>query len=310
MLVYGLVALLILLNAVTIAPLPFDKGICLPSANLWITPGSTANAFLGAVATLGLGFIMMWIVVGFNMLRDQTRLYCGLFWVMMMATPEVSCTFNSGTFLAYCFTGIIAWMMHIYHRPSQTPVVFLIFLTVGFGALTQYGFIGYLPILYMGLTQMRVFSWRSVSASVMGLVAPLWLCYAFGIVDAASFHMPDFSTVGSVLSPACAIHFYVTAGLTALIGITVCITNLINIMSYNSYMRSQNGFVALTLIASVLLPAVDFTNIPFYLMLLTATVAYQLTHMFVHSMRRRSGYLTVLCVVALYFALFVWRLAI
>lgn len=161
----------------------------------------------------------------------------------------------------------------------------------------------------MGCAQMRAFNIRTFVASLLGLVTPVWLATAFGFVDWSGLS-PDIESITAQMTAPQAAHFYTTAAVTAVIGATVCVLNLVKVFSYNSRARSYNGFVALLMLFTMIFGVLDFTNLPFYITLLNVTVAWQCTQYFIINIRRRDGYILILSVIALYLALYLWRLAL
>ncbi len=288
-----------------VTPFTADKGLGLPSANLWIDSPDLA-ALAGVCAAVTLAWLMVFLNTRFNLLRDITRLFAGMFMVIQCATPEVMCRLNTGTVVALAVCLSLIPLYSSYNKPSYTRFTFLAFLLLSAGALTEYALVAYIPLLLMGMGQMRIFTPRTAVAALLGVVTPWWILWAFGAISFSPFPAPDFTSITAVLSPAHSLQLIVTTVATIATGLTLGIINLVKVFSYNSRSRSYNGFITLLLFASCLLPVIDYTNIPAYLTLLNVATAYQCAQFFVINSRSRSAYIVILSLVALYAALYLW----
>lgn len=85
------------------------------------------------------------------------------------------------------------------------------------------------------------------------------------------------------------------------------IFNLIRIYSYNGRSRAFNGFITLTAVVTVALILADSVNTLSYLPLLNVCAAMQAGHFFTIINRRRT-YVPVLCLIAVYVALYILNL--
>lgn len=285
-------------------PDPVDKGLGVLSPNLWFkTPG--ISFLVNLTVTLGITGMMLLINTRFNLLRDITRVYAGVFLLMQCALPAEICRFNGGSLLGIVALCCVTLLFSAYNKPYFTRYIFLVFCMLAASVMTQYGFIAFIPVFMMGCGQMRVFNPRTFTAILLGIVTPLWIAWTFGIVDISDLHAPDFSAFSSYLTNGGKLHFFVTVAMTMIVGVTLCIINMIKVLNYNMRSRSYNGFISLLLFATGALTILDFTNMAFYVTLLNVCTAFQVGQFFVINMRNR-GYITVLVVVALYLGLYVW----
>lgn len=308
--IYALLAAYVALTAGALTPVSdADKGLGLPSANLWFGPSGAAVHLFGVLANFGVAALMVYINSRFNLLRNITRLGAGLFLAIQAASPSLFCNFTTGAVMAATLLAATILLYQVFNRPGRTRPVFLIFCMIAAAALTEYAFVVYIPVFYMGCAQMRAFNIRTFVASLLGIVTPVWLATAFGFVDWSGLS-PDLTRVTAQMTSAQAAHFYAVPAITAAIGATVCVLNLVKVLSYNSRARSYNGFVALLMLFTIIFGVLDFTNLPFYVTLLNVTVAWQCTQYFIINMRRRDGYILILASLAIFFALYIWSLAI
>lgn len=287
---------------------PLPKGLFLPSPDSW-TASRPLSVFAGVLLNLLVALLMVWINGRYNLLRDMTRLYAGLFVFLQTSVPLLLCSLQGSVVLALALLMSLAALYAVYNKPSRTRLVFLAFLIIAAGALVQYAFLVYIPVLLLGLLQMRVFTLKTLAAALMAMVTPVWICWAFGIIPAQGYHGPEFVSVTAALTPPREIQFFASAAVSMVAGLTFCVINLVKVFSYNARARAYNGFIALMLFATCLAMIADFTNIPSYVTILNVAVAYEASQYFVINIKRR-GYVAILGLVAVYAALFCWWIAL
>ncbi len=303
----GIVAVVLMWMAYTAVggvPDPVAKGVGLPSPNLWIkSPG--LSFFINLSVAVGISWMMMLINTRYNLLRDITRVFAGVFLLMQAALPCEMGRFNGGSLLGIVSLSCIFLLYSAYNKPYFTRYIFLIFCILAAAAMTQYGFVAFIPVFMMGCGQMRVFNPRMFTAIILGVITPLWIAWAFGLVKIEAVTVPDFTAFASFLSSGGKMQFFATVAVTMIVGVTLCIINMIKVLNYNMRSRSYNGFISLLLFATSALTILDFTNMAFYVTLLNVCTAFQVGQFFVINIKNR-GYITVLVVVALYLGLYVW----
>lgn len=297
---------LLSLTADTIPMITGNKGLVLPSPNNWIGPG-LGSFMLSVAVNLAVAMLAVYINRAYNVMRSLTMLFAGLFFVMQAATPSLFTQFYGGIVLALVVEVCTAMLFAIYGSPQSTRNVFLIFFLVAVTALWQYAALFYIPLLLLGCVQTRILNLRTLLAAVIGIVTPLWIGLGLGLLTVDDFHWPDFVSYFSAMNGREVLPIVVTVGFTAVIGVMFTLFNLIRVLSYNSRTRAYNGFLALTLFATVALVVFDFADVAVYVPLLNCCTAFQIGHFF--SVRRaKRSYLGVLAVIAIYASLYLWNL--
>ena len=290
-----------------VMPITGSKGLGLTSPNLWITDPDislTVNLLL----TLAIAAFTVYLNRRFNLLRTLSLLFAAFYPVMLCALPTTMGQFNGGTLLVALILLSTSLLYDCYNAPRQLRRVFLAFFIVAAGALTQYGFVSYLPILLIGCGQMRIFHFKTLLAAIIGILTPLWLAWGFGVIDFSHFRGPEFANVYSAMTASDKAHLAATVGVTGLILITLSVVNMVRIFSYNARTRALNGFLLALSSVTVVMTAVDFTNVPFYYPMLCCCTVFQIGHFNKINQDNRACYITMLSLIAVYAGLYAWSL--
>lgn len=307
--VAAVIAALAASGAGVVTPIPGWKGLGLPSPNLWIADPETSLA-VNLLLTLAIAAFTVYLNRRFNLLRTLSLLFAAFYPIMLCALPTAMCRFNGGTLLTVLILLATMLLYECYNAPRRLRSIFLAFFIVAAGALTQYGFVAYLPILLIGCGQMRIFHFKTLLAALIGIATPLWLAWGFGVIDFSDFHGPEFTTVYSTMSASDKAHLAATVGVTGLVLIALSVVNMIRIFSYNARARALNGFLLALSLVTVVMTAVDFTNVPFYYPMLCCCTVFQIGHFNKINADNRACYITMLSLIAVYAGLYTWSLAL
>lgn len=286
---------------------PGQNGLGLPSANTWF---SSAKASLYvALFVYALTAVAIVIINRFYNLLHTLSLICGaLFLWMLGACPMSMGQVHGGLLLLVILLAAITLMFSTFDNINDTPKIFLAFFLVTAGALSQYGFVPYLPILLMGCGQMRVYNFRTMLAAATGIVAPLWIGWGTGLVDFSAITKPSFDSIFNTFEATKLVWFLTLVGFTTILSITLIVANVIKIYSYNLITRARNGLLILTSIITIIMIAVDFTNMPFYFPLLCCCTAFQIGHFAHFHAGRRLCYISLGLIILVYAGFYLWRI--
>lgn len=290
-------------NAGAVIPIVGSRGLAFPSANEWLGVGQLSLwlnlALNGAIAVLAVA-----INKTYNIMRSLTGLWGSLFILFQGSLPMVAGQFYGGTLMCAVMLLIMSMMFSCYGDTTRRRRVFMIFLLLSAGSFIQYAYMFYIPVMFAGLVQMRIFDMKSVTAALLGLFTPPWILFGCGILSPDDVRWPEFVGTLSMLEVSDIVKIFVPVGLTALLGIVFFCGNVMKLLSYNAKNRANNGFLALLMIATVILILVDYSNLSIYVPLLSLTSAYQAAHFF--SLRRhKRSYIPLLIIVAMYVALYI-----
>ncbi len=288
-----------------VTPILDNKGFGLAPANQWI-PFGTWSMIVNIILNIAIALLMIYINKVFNVLRNPTIIFAGLFFILQMPITDITGQLYGGTLL--CATMLIcAFFLFTTFNNYNPYAIYIILCILSLGAFFQYAFLFYVPIILLGCAQMRIFNLRTSLAALFGMLTPPWILYGFGILNYENASLPALSNIFEHISIEEALQMLLTIGLTIFLCIGSWFVNIVKIISYNARTRAFNGFIALLAFTTILLIIIDFSNYIVYIPLLNSCAALQLAHLFTIYEARRS-YLGILGVFLVYSALYIWGL--
>lgn len=278
-----------------------------PSGIIVVSPLAPGIA---PIVCMGLNVVIMVAMAllngQYNLLRTTSWLFLALWMVAQSGSPEMMT--GAATGLSGCLALLLCvWIsFSIYQHPEQTKRVFLLFFIITSLGCFNWSYLLYLPVFFIGMVQMQAMSMRGVFAALVGVATPVWLLWAFSIVDFHTLPMPEVSLV--TLSRIYANPVMgATLAFTLPAGLLLTGANMVKVYGYNAVTRSHNGLLLLVWIMTALLCVVDFNNLWATLPLLNCTTAFQ-AGLFFRIYARRRAYLPVIIMIAAYTALLVWTI--
>lgn len=287
-----------------VMPIVGSKGLGLPSASNWLPP-CVASLIINLVLSIAVALMVLILNKRFNLMHTTSVLVVGLFPVIQTALPSIAGQFYGGTLLCSVVIFCSYALFTAFHNPVATRSVFLIFLLLSLGALTQYAYVMYIPMFLIGCAQMRILTCRSLTAALLGMITPVWILAGFGVIDLTEVAMPEFTNIFAALRNSELLQMTVTIGCTLLLCFVTGAGCMLRTYNYNSSGRAFNGFIYIISIATIALVFVDYTNVATYIPLLNCCTAYHTAHFFAINDRRMS-YLGILAVITTYTGLYVW----
>lgn len=287
-----------------ISHIPGDSGTWLLSANEWITNPSI-SLIASLLTNIGVAALLIYINKQYNVLRSVSHLFAGMFLIMQMAHPAIFGQFHNGTLL--CATVILstAILFSSFNQPFPRQPIFLIFLMLCVGTMSQYAFAFYIPLFMLGCGQMRIFDIKTFTAALIGIITPLWIMWGFGLISVNDFKMPHLVDMFEAVNDKETIQIVATTAFTVLLLFSMGILNLMRVYNLNSQMRAFNGFLSILSFATAICVIADFRNMETYVPLLNCCAAFQVGHFFVVNTQRRS-YIAILAIIAIYATLYWW----
>lgn len=286
-----------------VTPILDNKGLGLTPFNQWIEPGElsmTINIFLNLLIAL----LMIYINKTFNVLRNPTILFAGLFLILQMPITDIMGQLYGGTVLCVVML-ICSFILFSTYNDHNPYAIFLIFAILSFSTFFQYAFIFFVPVFALGCMQMRILDLRIALAAILGLITPPWILFGFGILDVQSFVLPQFVGIYEQLAIQEVLQMLITIGLSIFVCIGAWLANIVNIISYNAKNRAFNGVFTIMALTSILLIMADYTNYIIYVPILNCCTALQLGHLFTIYEARRS-YIGIIAVFVVYLGLYIW----
>lgn len=304
MFIIAAVSVFILLPWKAIPSFTLEDRSFFPEPEKWIS-SPFLSYLLNILVIAGSSYFLAYIAREYNPFRLNSYVAATIFISLMLAFPSAMSGFYSGTFVLATVVVCILILLSSYQDKSLTRRIFLIFFLLSTASLFQLSLLLYVPVMLAGTLQMKVFSAKTVVAALLGLITPFWL------IGALLFHY-HFSLDIPALNPAeatFATHEFlpVAVAFTSIffISLILLMLNFLKMVSYNARIRSANGLMTVTLIATMIFIVIDYNNMPVYLPLLAWGAAFQGSH-FIMSRNGQRTYVAVAAIILLCLYLFVW----
>lgn len=283
------------------------ESIAFPPPCTWLSEWSEGSLWANLMVLGATGGMMAAMNTRFNLLRTSSSFFVAYFAVTMAAMPAVAGQLSASSLAALIAMACVWLMYSIYNVRASSRRVFLVFFLLCTGALVEFSFFYYVPMFIVAIGQMRIFGFKKLLAALLGGVTPAWLAWGFGLVDIPEIPYPIFTPPIILLEHRELYPLFAATALTLVTGFCLGSLNLIKILGFNAQARSYNGLLTLLAAYTGVLAVVNFTNLPFYLTLLNASVAFQVGHFFRFTVMRR-GYVVVMVLMTAYAAIYVWTM--
>lgn len=280
-----------------------NQGICLPSPNLWDI--SELASFLLNIALIGIvALVVLLLNKRFNFIQSHTALFAAAFLIITGSNPWLTFRLSSSVLFALVILIAVWILFNLYDSRNATVGVFLLFSTLAFGAMVQYAFVLMIPIFLIGTMYMKVLRVKEFVAMLLGLAAPFWIVFGFGIVDFDDFSMPTLTNLfNNITSSLDRLWLFIYVGLTVLIALLLAFVNAGKVFAASSQIRAYNSFINLLGIALAWYMVFDYKNILVYIVAFNLIAGIQIAHFFSGN-RIYYDYLYYGIGVAAYIALF------
>ena len=308
MMVIAIVATIVSYYTGNVVDIPGDTGTWLPSADDWLPAGGT-SLVINLVLNVLIAAMLILLNKRFNILRSSSDLFAGLFLILQMSLPSFMGQFYGGTLLCFAVLFVTYKLYMAFNRPYPLQPIFLIFFLLTVGAMSQYAYLFYIPVFMIGCAQMRIFSFKTLLAVGIGIIAPVWILWGFDLISLRDIKLPHFVNVFSAIDSKEMLQLLVTVGVTVMATFVFGILNLVRVFNYNSKTRAYNGFISIMSFVTIILVLADYTNSATYIPLLNCCAAFQMGHYFAINNYQRS-YIAILGIIAVYIALYWWSVMV
>jgi hypothetical protein len=308
MMAIAIVATIVSYYTGNVVDIPGDTGTWLPSADDWLPAGGT-SLVINLVLNVLIAAMLILLNKRFNILRSSSDLFAGLFLILQMSLPSFMGQFYGGTLLCFAVLFVTYKLYMAFNRPYPLQPIFLIFFLLTVGAMSQYAYLFYIPVFMIGCAQMRIFSFKTLLAIGIGIIAPVWILWGFDLISLRDIKLPHFVNVFSAIDSKEMLQLLVTVGVTVMATFVFGILNLVRVFNYNSKTRAYNGFISIMSFVTIILVLADYTNCATYIPLLNCCAAFQMGHYFAINNYQRS-YIAILGIIAVYIALYWWSVMV
>lgn len=275
-----------------------------------VTQPLVASGDISLYISIGINIALLLIYLNkiFNPMRVMTNLQAGLFMIMQGAIPASAVWFGSGEMLALVAILCVFLLYASYSDSGAMRNIFLAFLLISALSAADTAALILLPVFWLALAQMRIFSLRSVLASLMGLATPWVILIGLGIVpvDMIQFPLPKVASFSAAAPDD--VPMLVTVATTAFLTLAAWLQNAMKILSYNARYRAFQSVLSVLSLVSILAVTLDYTRVMAYIPLLNCCAAMQAAHLFAAVHRREKSYLAILSLVFIYILFYLWTI--
>ena len=289
-------------------PFAENRGIAFNAIGSYISDADT-SLIVSLVVTVGTALFLVYANGKYTLIRGFSFLFAAIFMIAMVCCPPAVCFFYGGA--TFCLLTMLAavLLISVYQQPERTKEVFLAFFLLSLGACFHWGQLVIAAVFFAGCGQMMIFKPKVLLAAIFGLVTPLWILIGFGIVAPTDLVIPTSHVTLPIDNPTELSYILTFTAFSGFLCIVFGVLNILKFLSADTRTRSVNGFIFLLTLASVILAAADYANLPVYIPIINCFAALQTGQFFAVSIARRS-YIPIIIVCLIYIALLVFGVTI
>lgn len=282
-------------------------GLCLPSPNLWVMPAWLSLSL--AVALAGVCVIIsVALNARFSLIPGTGLLYATLFLVSAGSVPWLTQRLSSAIILLTATLACTYLLFSLYGRKNASQGIFLIFSILGWGAMIQYSFLLLIPIFMLGALFLRVFRFKGLIASIMGIIAPYWILYGLGVITPDDFQLPTLTNMLTDFAAPDTLFFLMAGqGFSSLLLLILTASNSMSASATGQQYRSYISFLNLLGIAMVWFMLFDYVNMMAYIGVTAICLGFQCAR-YAAIPRHKFAYLPILIAIPVFIALYILTL--
>lgn len=175
-------------------------------------------------------------------------------------------------------------MMKSYASENATMSMFAVATYLSLGSMVQYAFVPLMLVYPVMAMMAKVLKIKETVAYFMGLVAPYWVAFGFGLISFADFRIPHFLVNIPNADGNYLLLVFVSLCTLALVGVMMTLNNAMLIYAGNMRVRTANNMINLLGFSCALFMVIDFDNFGAYASSFCFAVAVQVSNFF--AMRR------------------------
>ncbi len=175
-------------------------------------------------------------------------------------------------------------IMKAYHSENATTSMFAVATYLSLGSMVQYAFLPLMIVYPIMALMAKIFRIKEIVAYIMGLTAPYWVAYGFGLISFSDFRTPHFLVNLPYADGNYLIMVFLSLCTLALTGLIMALNNAMLIYAGNMRVRTFNNMINLLAFSCGLFMIIDFDNFGAYASSFCFAVSVQISNFFV--MRR------------------------
>ncbi len=147
---------------------------------IWLLAGVVVHSWWFQLSCLAIAtYLFIELNNSHSIIRIRTRLLSSLFLLFTSAVPVMFSSIRS-YILYVCIIISFHLLFRAYQNEKSMRNLFYAFLCIGLASLTTVQILFFVPVLWiLCISQLQCLTWRTWSASLMGLIIPYWLLSPF-----------------------------------------------------------------------------------------------------------------------------------
>ncbi|MBD5278785.1 MAG: hypothetical protein HDS32_06060 [Bacteroides sp.] len=171
-------------------------------------------------------------------------------------------------------------MMKSYHSENATTSMFAVATYLSIGSMLQYSFIPLLLVYPVMGIMIKAFRFKELTAYLMGIVAPYWVAFGFGMISLSDFNMPRFLVNMPATDGDYLLFVFISLATLGLVGLMTTLNNAMLTYSGSMRVRSINTMINFLGLACFICMIVDFDNFGAYASTFCFTSSVQISNFF------------------------------
>ncbi len=175
-------------------------------------------------------------------------------------------------------------LMKAYDSENATNSMFAVATYLSVGSMLQYAFLPLIIVYPIMAIMTKVLRIKEIVAYLMGLIAPYWVAFGFGLITFSDFKMPHFLVNIPNADGNYLLMVFISLCTLALVGLIMTLNNAMLIYAGNMRVRTFNNMINLLGFSCGLFMIVDFDNFGAYASSFCFAISVQISNFF--AMRR------------------------
>lgn len=282
-----------------------ELGICFPSPNTWILP-PVFSRILNILLILIIGIGLNLFNKAYNFINTTDPILPTAFILLCALNPWIDALLSSSVIMAGANLLCLIILFGCYESRNATREIFVVGTIIALGSMFQYAFVGLIIAYLLIFMTLRIFSFKSFIAFIMGLISPYWIGVGFGLIPIEAFSLPTFTNMFEDFAPRQALLAGVlNFGVTCLLTIIILFYNSVMLYAGNTRRRRFNTSIIILGLTCMVCVACDSQNMPVYMATIYMAFSVVLANLFaLHRIRHPRtllGFLLILYLVGWFF---------
>lgn len=252
------------------------------------------SSLLNYILIIGISLALHLLNKNFNFINSTDTVMPSAMLVLCSSNLLLDQYLNQSLLLGSAMVLVLGILMGCYRNRRSMAELFLCATILSITAMFNYCALLFACGLILMALAMQCLNFRGFVAIIMGVLAPWWILFGFGIVNFEDFHFPRINTIFQFVGCGNANFMeWINYGVTSLIFLMCSLYNAVGLYAGNTKRRVLCNTFMLMGFISIAGIMIDARNASSYMVCFYISTAVQLTNLFVlHNLKNVRG---VLC---------------